>query len=94
MTDKQIINKLRQQLKRKEKECEELRKQVEIFTRQLEKTNKEVIAKREKNATRRQKNEKFEQTLTEIKEIVHKSVIGGARQQILQKIREGVDGNA
>ena len=85
--------KLEQQLKVKEQECERLKKQVEIFTRQLEKANKEVIAEREKNATQRQKNEKFEQTLTEIKEIVHKSVIGGARQQILQKISEVVDGN-
>ena len=57
------------QLKRKEQECMELKKQVEIFTRQLEKANKEVIKEKEKNATQRQKNEKLEQTLTEIKEI-------------------------
>ena len=50
-------------------ECKELKKQVEIFTRQLEKANKEVIKEKEKNATQRQKNEKYEQTLTEIKEI-------------------------
>lgn len=60
---------LEKQLKRKEQECEELKKQVEIFTRQLEKANKEVIKEKEKNATQRQKNEKLEQTLTEIKEI-------------------------
>ena len=39
------------QLKRKEQECEELKKQIEIFTRQLEKANKEVIKEKEKNAT-------------------------------------------
>ena len=36
------------QLKRKEQECEELKKQIEIFTRQLEKANKEVIKEKEK----------------------------------------------
>ena len=61
--------KLYKQLKAKEQECEELKKQVEIFTRQLEKANKEVIKEKEKNAKQRQKNEKYEQTLTEIKEI-------------------------
>lgn len=55
--------------KAKEQECEELKKQVEIFTRQLEKTNKEVIKEKEKNATQRQKKEKLKQTLIEIKEI-------------------------
>ena len=35
--------------------------------------------------------DKYEQTLIKIKEIVHKSVIGGARQQILQKISEVED---
>ena len=57
------------QLARKERECEELKKQVEIFTRQLEKANKEVIKEKEKNATQRQKNEKYKQTLIKIKEI-------------------------
>ena len=33
----------------------------------------------------------LKQTLIKIKEIVHKSVIGGARQQILQKISEVED---
>lgn len=60
---------LTDKLKRKEQECEKLNKQVEIFTRQLEKANKEVIKEKEKNATQRQKNEKLEQTLAEIKDI-------------------------
>ena len=60
-------------IKAKEQECEELKKQVEIFTRQLEKANKEVIKEKEKSATQRQKNEKYEQTLAEIKEIAEKA---------------------
>ena len=54
------------QLKRKEQECEKLKKQVEIFTRQLEKANREVIKEKEKNATQRQENGKLKQTLDEI----------------------------
>ena len=56
--------------KRKEQECEEFKKQVEVFTRQLEKVNKEVITEKEKNATQRQENEKLEQVVTEIKPIL------------------------
>ena len=56
----------KKQLKRKVQECEELKKQVEIFTRQLEKANREVIKEKEKNATQRQENGKLEQTLDEI----------------------------
>ena len=55
--------------KRKEQECEELNKQVEIFTRQLEKANREVIKEKEKNATQRQENEKLKQTIAKIKGI-------------------------
>ena len=55
---------------RKEQECEEFKKQVEVFTRQLEKANKEVITEKEKNATQRQENEKLEQVVTEIKPIL------------------------
>ena len=60
---------LEKQLKRKEKECEELKKQVTIFTRQLEKANKEVVKEKDKNATQRQKNERYEQALIVIEDI-------------------------
>lgn len=83
------------QLTRKEQECEEFKKQVEVFTRQLEKANKEVIKEKIENATQRQKNEKLKQTLIEIKDIAeedfnHTCWEAYARQlkQILQKISE------
>lgn len=90
-------SKLYTALKRKEQECEELKKQVEIFTRQLEKANKEVIKEKEKNATQRQKNEKYKQTLAYIKEIAEKEFkyfpdgnifVRPEIKQILQKISE------
>ena len=93
------LNKLEEKLLRKEQECEKLKKQVEIFTRQLEKANREVIKEKEKNATQRQKNDKLEQALAEIKEIAENAYcltnctnkdMAQFSKQILQKISEVV----
>ena len=55
---------------------EKLKKQVEVFTRQLENVNKEVISEKEKNATQRQKNEKLEQVLADVSNIMDTIVNG------------------
>lgn len=64
---------------RKEQECEKLKKQLFSFMNGDYCTN---------GCSLKQQLEQLKQTLTEIKKIVHKSVIGGARQQILRKISE------
>ena len=55
---------------------EKLKKQVEVFTRQLENVNKEVITEKEKNAAQRQKNEKLEQVLADVSNIMDTIVNG------------------
>ena len=68
---------------------------------QLENVNKEVIAEKEKNATQRQKNEKLEQVLADVNNIMDTIVKGhhftddieGQLKELakmaMQKINEG-----
>lgn len=70
---------LTEKLQAKEQECEKLKKQLFSFM------NGDYC---KNGCSLKQQLEQLKQTLTEIKKIVHKSVIGGARQQILQKISE------
>ena len=80
------------QLKRKEQELQQaMDNYVQLDLQRVKEYNELVDLYKEKEEEAKhylEEAEKFKNFLTEIKEIVHKSVIGGARQQILQKISE------
>ena len=101
--------KLLQLLQDKEQECEELKERLESFQKDYSKLyqvieNKGYIKELDQLKAQLLDQEAetlkaggiiyaLNQTLIEIKESVHKSVIGGARQQILQTISEVADEN-
>lgn len=71
---------LLQTIKAKEQEYEELKEQLTILD------DEDVVV--EITVKQFEEYKKLKQTLTEIKEIVCKSLGGGVREEILQKIRE------
>lgn len=81
----ECIYKLKNQLKAKEQECERFKKYFET-AKEASNCNLKALGEMTEWA------DKLEQTLTEIKEIVCRLLIGGVRQEILQKIKEVEDG--
>ena len=104
LKQKDQIKILEEALKRKEQECEELKRELQAqrdFTAHEQKLIYCVAYDetcKTGNDCKQEKcifkdNIKLKQTLAEIKKIVHKSVIGGTKQQILRKISECEENN-